>query len=76
MKRETKFAVLLNSVGGVLVILLCVIAFNIISAQFKTKADLTEGNLFTLSKGSKELLDGLAKERGGDDESSPLEIRF
>ncbi len=76
MKKETKFAVFLNSVGGALVILLCVIAFNIISAQFKMKADLTEGNLFTLSKGSKELLDGLAKERGGDDESSPLEIRF
>ena len=76
MKKETKFAVFLNSVGGALVILLCVIAFNIISAQFKLKADLTEGNLFTLSKGSKELLDGLAKEREGDDESSPLEIRF
>ena len=76
MKKETKFAVFLNSVGGALVILLCVVAFNIISAQFKMKADLTEGNLFTLSKGSKELLDGLAKEREGDDESSPLEIRF
>ena len=76
MKKETKFAVFLNSVGGALVILLCVIAFNIISAQFKMKADLTDGNLFTLSKGSKELLDGLAKEREGDDESSPLEIRF
>ena len=76
MKKETKFAVFLNSVGGALVILLCVIAFNIISAQFKMKADLTDGNLFTLSKGSKELLDDLAKEREGDDESSPLEIRF
>ena len=76
MKKETKFAVFLSSFGGALVILLCVVAFNIISAQFKMKADLTEGNLFTLSKGSKELLDGLAKERGGDDESSPLEIRF
>jgi len=76
MKKESKYAVFLNSIGGALVILLCVIAFNIISAQFKMKADLTEGNLFTLSKGSKELLDGLAKERGGDDESSPLEIRF
>ena len=76
MKKESKYAVFLNSVGGALVILLCVIAFNIISAQFKMKADLTEGNLFTLSKGSKELLDGLAKVREGDDESSPLEIRF
>jgi len=76
MKKESKYAIFLNSVGGALLILLCVIAFNIISAQFKMKADLTDGNLFTLSKGSKELLDGLAKERGGDDESSPLEIRF
>lgn len=76
MKKESKYAIFLNSVGGSLLILLCVIAFNTISAQFKMKADLTEGNLFTLSKGSKELLDGLAKERGGDNESSPLEIRF
>ena len=75
MKKETKFAVFLNSVGGALIILMCVIAFNIISAQFKKKADLTEGNLFTLSTGSEELLDGLAKERKGDDDS-PLEIRF
>ena len=76
MKKETKFAIFLNSVGGVLVILLCVIAFNIITSQFKMKADLTEGNLFTLSEGSKKLLDGLAEEREGDSESSPLEIRF
>ena len=76
MKKESKYAIFLNSVGGALLILLCVIAFNIISAQFKLKADLTEGNLFTLSKGSKELLNDLAKEREGDDESSPLEIRF
>ncbi len=76
MKKETKFAIFLNSIGGVLVILLCVIAFNIITAQLKIKADLTEGNLFTLSEGSKKLLDGLAEEREGDSESSRLEIRF
>ena len=76
MKKETKFAIFLNSIGGVLVILLSVIAFNIITAQFKMKADLTEGNLFTLSEGSKKLLDNLAAERVGDSESSPLEIRF
>ncbi|MDP6678994.1 MAG: GldG family protein [Verrucomicrobiota bacterium] len=76
MKKETKFAVFLNSVGGALVILLCVIAFNIITAQLNFKADLTEGKMFTLSKGSKQLLDALAKEREGDPESSPLEIRF
>ena len=76
MKKETKFGIFINSLGGALVILLCVIAFNIITAQFKIKADLTEGNLFTLSDGSKKLLDGLAEEREGDSESSPLEIRF
>ena len=76
MKKESKYAVFLNSVGGALIILLCVIAFNIITAQLKMKADLTEGDLFTLSDGSKILLNGLAKEREGDDESSPLEIRF
>ncbi|MBT3841069.1 MAG: hypothetical protein HOF61_02645 [Verrucomicrobia bacterium] len=76
MKKESKYAVFLNSVGGALIILLCVIAFNIITAQLKMKADLTEGDLFTLSHGSKILLNGLAKEREGDDESSPLEIRF
>ena len=76
MKKETKFSIFLNSVGGALVILLCVIVFNIISSQLKIKADLTEGNLFTLSDGSKKLLDGLADERDGDSESSPLEIRF
>ena len=76
MKKETKFGIFINSLGGALVILLCVIAFNIITAQFKIKADLTEGNLFTLSDGSKKLLDGLAEEREDDSESSPLEIRF
>ena len=76
MKKETKFSIFLNSVGGALVILLCVIVFNIISSQLKIKADLTEGNLFTLSKGSKELLDDLANEREGDSEASRLEIRF
>ena len=76
MKKESKYAIFLNSVGGALIILLCVIAFNIITAQLKMKADLTEGDLFTLSDGSKILLNGLAKEREGDDESSPLEIRF
>jgi len=76
MKKETKLGIFINSLGGALVILLCVIAFNIITAQFKIKADLTEGNLFTLSDGSKKLLDGLAEEREGDSESSPLEIRF
>ena len=76
MKKETKFSIFLNSVGGALVILLCVVVFNLISSQLKFKADLTEGNLYTLSDGSKKLLDELANERDGDSESSSLEIRF
>ena len=59
MKKESKYAIFLNSVGGTLLILLCVIAFNTISAQFKMKADLTEGNLFTLSG-----LEGTARRLG------------
>jgi ABC-type uncharacterized transport system involved in gliding motility auxiliary subunit len=76
MKKETKFSIFLNSVGGALVILLCVVVFNLISSQLKFKADLTDGNLYTLSDGSKKLLDELANERDGDSESSALEIRF
>ena len=76
MKKETKFSIFLNSIGGALVILLCVIVFNIISSQLKIKADLTEGNLYTLSEGSKKLLDDLANERDGDKDASSLEIRF
>ena len=73
MKKETKFSIFLNSIGGALVILLCVIVFNIISSQLKIKADLTEGNLYTLSEGSKKLLDDLANERDGDKDASSLE---
>lgn len=76
MKKETKSSIFLNSVGGVLIILLCVILFNIIMAQFKFKADLTEGDLYTLSEGSKKLLDKLDEERAGDDQASKLEIRL
>ncbi len=76
MKKETKSSIFLNSVGGVVIISLCVILFNIVTSQFKFKADMTEGDLFTLSEGSKKLLDKLAKEREGDDQASQLEIRL
>ena len=76
MKKETKSSIFLNSVGGVLIISLCVILFNIVTSQFKFKADMTEGDLFTLSEGSKKLLNKLAKEREGDDQASQLEIRL
>ena len=76
MKKETKFSVFLNSLGGALIVLLCVVLFNIITAQFKFKVDMTEGNLYTLSDGTKELLDKLAEDRGDDADASALEIRL
>jgi len=76
MKKETKFSVFLNSVGGALIVLLCVVLFNIISAQFKIKADMTEGNLHTLSEGTEKILKQLMEDRGADADASPLEIRL
>ena len=72
MKKETKLNVYANSLIGVVVIFIGIVLFNTITAQLKFKADLTEGDLFTLSDGSKKLLKNL-KEEGND---SVLEIRF
>ena len=72
MKKETKLNVYVNSLIGVVVIFIGLVLFNTITAQLKFKADLTEGDLFTLSEGSKKLLDDLKEEGDG----SKLEIRF
>ena len=72
MKKETKLNVYVNSLIGVVVIFIGIVLFNTITAQLKFKADLTEGDLFTLSEGSKKLLEDLKEEGGG----SKLEIRF
>ena len=61
-----------NSLIGVVVIFIGIVLFNTITAQLKFKADLTEGDLFTLSEGSKKLLEDLKEEGDG----SKLEIRF
>tara|TARA_B100000459_G_scaffold134569_1_gene90299 strand:+ start:863 stop:2782 length:1920 start_codon:yes stop_codon:yes gene_type:complete len=72
MKKETKLNVYANSLIGVVVIFIGIVLFNTITAQLKFKADLTEGDLFTLSEGSKKLLEDLKQEGDG----SKLEIRF
>ena len=72
MKKETKLNVYANSLIGVIVIFIGLVLFNTITAQLKFKADLTEGDLFTLSEGSKKLLKDLKEEGDG----SVLEIRF
>ena len=61
-----------NSLIRVVVIFIGIVLFNTITAQLKFKADLTEGDLFTLSEGSKKLLEDLKEEGDG----SKLEIRF
>ena len=72
MKKETKLNVYANSLIGVIVIFIGLVLFNTITAKLKFKADLTEGDLFTLSEGSKKLLKDLKEEGDG----SVLEIRF
>ena len=72
MKKETKLNLYANSLIGVIVIFIGLVLFNTITAQLKFKADLTEGDLFTLSEGSKKLLEDLKEEGDG----SKLEIRF
>ena len=72
MKKETKLNVYVNSLIGVVVIFIGLVLFNTITAQLKFKPDLTEGDLFTLSEGSKKLLEDLKEEGDG----SKLEIRF
>ena len=72
MKKETKLNVYANSLIGVVVIFIGIVLFNTITAQLKFKADLTEGDLFTLSEGSKKLLEDLKDEGDG----GKLEIRF
>ena len=72
MKKETKLNVYVNSLIGVVVIFIGLVLFNTITAQLKFKADLTEGDLFTLSEGSKKLLEDLKEEGDG----GKLEIRF
>ena len=72
MKKETKLNVYANSLIGVVVIFIGIVLFNTITAQLKFKADLTEGDLFTLSEGSKKLLEDLKEEGDG----GKLEIRF
>ena len=76
MKKENKLDILLHGVGGVAVVFTCVVLFNIVSAQVKFRADFTEGKVFTLSEGTRNILKDLDKDRGDDSESAKLKIRF
>ncbi len=76
MKKERKIDVFMHSVGGVAIVLTCIVLFNIVSSNFKQRLDLTEGNVFTLSEGTRSILQNLADDRGGDSDSAKLKIRF
>ena len=54
-----KFDSLLYSVVGVLAVLIIIVAINLLGGFFKFRSDLTENKLYTLSEGTKKILDKL-----------------
>jgi len=64
---KNKFKSLLFSVVGVVAVLVILIAINILGGFFKIRSDLTQNKLYTLSNGTKKILDKL---------DTPVEIRF
>ena len=62
-----KFENVLYSAAGVLAVLIILIAINVLAGFFKVRSDLTQNKLYTLSAGTKKILDKL---------DTPVEIRF
>jgi ABC-type uncharacterized transport system involved in gliding motility auxiliary subunit len=54
-----KFNSLLYSIVGVVAVLIIIVAINLLGGLFKVRSDLTENKLYTLSKGTKKILDKL-----------------
>jgi ABC-type uncharacterized transport system involved in gliding motility auxiliary subunit len=54
-----KFDTLLYSVVGVFAVLVLLIGINLLGGLFKVRSDLTENKLYTLSKGTKKILNKL-----------------
>ena len=65
--KQKKSEILLYSAVGVAVMFFIVVAFNVIAAQFKTRLDLSEDRLYTLSPGTKAILGKL---------DGPVELRL
>lgn len=65
MKRSRE--VLWYSAGGIIALFLILVAANFIVSAFNARMDLTEGNVYTLSPGTKEILSRL---------EAPVRIRF
>lgn len=65
--KQKKTETLLYSAVGVAVMFVVVVAINLIGNAAKTRVDLTEGKLYTLSPGTKAILKKV---------DSPVEVRF
>ncbi len=65
--RKKTLETILYSTGGVLAMGLILVAFNVISGAFKTRADLTKEKAYTLSAGTRAILAKL---------DTPVRIRF
>ena len=65
MKRSRE--VLWYSAGGVIALLVILIAVNFLTSTFNARVDLTEGDVYTLSPGTKAILSRL---------EAPVRIRF
>jgi ABC-type uncharacterized transport system involved in gliding motility auxiliary subunit len=66
MKQRTR-ETLLYSAGGLLALFAVLVAFNFIVSAFNARVDLTQGNVYTLSPGTKAILSKL---------EAPVRIRF
>jgi len=65
--KEKKLETLVFSAVGVAVMFIIVIAVNLIASALKTRVDLTEGKIYTLSPGTKAILKKI---------DAPVEVRF
>jgi ABC-type uncharacterized transport system involved in gliding motility auxiliary subunit len=54
--RSKRFETLLYSTGGVVALLAALIAVNFIASAFNLRADLTQGDVYTLSPGTRKVL--------------------
>ena len=65
--KEKKLETLVFSAVGVVVMFIIVVAVNLIASALKTRVDLTEGKIYTLSPGTKAILKKI---------DAPVEVRF
>ena len=65
MQRKTE--TLIYSTGGVVIVFLILVLVNFLSSQLRTRVDLTQGHLYTLSDGTRAVLGKL---------EAPVKLRF